>query len=147
MSAETVKLNLLRELVIAHSVRTAQVVGRRGGWAVLVRYGKTERALAAKSGATRVFKTVDGAVRVLRAVGLGRVELDATKYRPGEARKRPDTSKAMRALHAHDRWFRDQVQLGLDDLAAGRVVSEDAHNARWAKQRATLVKRIEAAKG
>jgi hypothetical protein len=140
MSTETVKLNLLRELVGARSVDKALVVGQRGGWAVRVRYGTTERALAAKSGATRVFKTVDGAVRVLRQLGLGHVELDATKYRPGAPRKRPDTSKAMRDLHAHDRWFRDQVQLGIDDLAAGRIVSETKHKKAWAKKRAALVR-------
>lgn len=143
MPAQTVKVQTLRELVGAHSVHTAVVVGRRGGWEVMVRYGKTERTLAAKSGTPRVFKTVDGAVRVLREVGLQRVELDAAKYRPGPTvRKRPDTSKAMRDLHAHDRWFREQVQLGLDDLVAGRVVSEAEHDKRWARRRQALKQRV-----
>jgi hypothetical protein len=42
---------------------------------------------------------------------------------------------------AHDTWFRGQVELGLADLEARKTVSEKAHNARWAKWRASLVKR------
>jgi len=123
-------------------VRSAALIGHEAGWTVLVRYGIHERALAAKGGDVRVFRSIESAVRILRGMGLPRIELDATGWNPAEppARRRPDTSTAMRSLH--DRWFREQVKLGLEDLGAGRFVSESQHNKARAKQRAALAARV-----
>jgi len=47
------------------------------------------------------------------------------------------------AAATHDKWFREQVELGVaeaDDPAAEWVANEEA-NASWAQKRADLVKR------
>ena len=49
MNAKTVKLSTLRELVEAGSVRSAAIVGLPGGYSVQVRYGMSDRALAART--------------------------------------------------------------------------------------------------
>ena len=50
MTAETIDHGTLSRLVEAGAVRGAHIVGQRGGWAVLVKYGMTERPLAAQRG-------------------------------------------------------------------------------------------------
>ena len=50
LTANTVDHHTLAHLVEAGAVRTANIVGQPGGWAVVVQYGTTERALAAKRG-------------------------------------------------------------------------------------------------
>ena len=63
-------------------------------------------------------------------------------------KSRDDASERLRNAHeaaAHDKWFREQVEIGLaeaDDPAAEWVTNEEA-NASSAKKRAELVKRAE----
>ena len=144
MHADVVRLNVLRELVGANSVQSAVLVGQEGGWTVLVRYGRHERALAAKAGGVRVFRTLESAVKLLRGLGLPRVDLDATGWDPDEppGRRRPDTAAALRSMHSHDKWFREQVNVGLEDLDAGRIVSEKEHDKKVAKHRGALKARV-----
>ena len=63
MNAKTVKLSTLRELVEAGSVRSAAIVGLPGGYSVQVRYGMSDRALAARTGDVRIFSKIDGAAK------------------------------------------------------------------------------------
>lgn len=51
---DTIKEATLRELVQAQSVRVATVLGRPGGYAISVRYGMAERALATSRGGLRL---------------------------------------------------------------------------------------------
>jgi len=46
---------------------------------------------------------------------------------------------------AHDAWFRQQVQIGLDAANAGRLVSAEEVEARFAAKRAATRRRLEAA--
>lgn len=46
---------------------------------------------------------------------------------------------------AHDAWFRQQVQIGLDSANAGRLVSAEEVEARFAAKRAATRRRLEAA--
>lgn len=119
MTSDTVKLATLRELVAAGSIHAATVLGQRGGWAVLVRYGIFEKALAAKTGAPRLFATVDAAVKTLRGAGLGRVELDSSGYEQAlRVHRRPDRSTAMRQAHqakAYSDWIAGEIQAAIDD--------------------------------
>ncbi len=92
---DTIKEATLRELVQAQSVRAATVLGRPGGYAISVRYGMTERALATSRGELRLF-TLDTASKFLRDLGLPRFEVDATGYEPGRIRQaRPDRATAL----------------------------------------------------
>lgn len=141
--ASTVKLSTARELVEAGSVRAASIIGQAGGYAVLLRIGMQERALASKAGTPRLFTGLDAAARVLRdTLGVARFEVDASGYHAGNVRRRrPDRAAALRELHqakAHDDWFRAQVEQGLkeaDDPATEWATQADV-DADWDAQKA-----------
>ena len=108
---KTVKLALLRELVEAGSVRSAAIIGLPGGYAVQVRYGISDRALAARTGEVRVFAKIDAAAKTLRGLGVVTAELDLSGYSPGSvlSKRRPDRAQALKDAHKalHDKSFRD----------------------------------------
>lgn len=146
----TVKVAALRDLVDAGTVRRVTLVGQRGGYAVLARYGTQERTLAAKSGEPRLFASIDTAARALRALGVADFEVKAVNYAPGDLsrRRRPDRAKALKAVHQaaeYDAWFRAQVGQALEaaDDPGTRWVSHVAVKTDMAKQRAALKARIE----
>ena len=111
MNAKTVKLAMLRELVEAGSIRSAAIVGLPGGYAVQVRYGMSDRALAARTGEVRVFAKIDAATKTLRGLGVVKAELDLSGYSPGSvlSKRRPDRAQALKDAHKalHDKSFRD----------------------------------------
>ena len=128
MNAKTVKLALLRELVEAGSVRSAAIIGLPGGYAVQVRYGMSDRALAARTGEVRVFAKIDAAAKTLRGLGVVKAELDLSGYSLGSvlSKRRPDRTQALKDAHKaalHDKWFRSQVELA--------VVEADSPAAVW----------------
>lgn len=128
MNAKTVKLATLRELVEAGSVRSAAIVGLPGGYAVQVRYGMSDRALAARTGDVRIFSKIDGAAKTLKGLGVVKSELDTSGYSPGSvlSKRRPDRTQALKDAHKaalHDKWFRDQIELA--------VTEADSPDAVW----------------
>ncbi len=48
---DTIDHNTLTHLAEAGAVRRADVIGQPGGWGVIIKYGATERMLAARRGA------------------------------------------------------------------------------------------------
>ena len=127
MNAKTVKLSTLRELVEAGSVRSAAIVGLPGGYSVQVRYGMSDRALAARTGDVRIFSKIDGAAKTLRALGVVKAELDTSGYSPSSllSKRRPDRTKALQDAHKaalHDKWFRSQVELAITDADSPAAV-------------------------
>lgn len=151
MSAEMIDHTTLSRLVEAGAVRGAHVVGQEGGWAVLIRYGMTERALAAqRTRQVRLFKRMETLVSYLKEVGISRFDVDAAAFAatvPAK-RKRPDRAEALRRAHEaaeHDKWFREQVEIGIreaDDPNAKWIPHEEVER-RWEKRRAELLARIE----
>lgn len=150
-TSETIDHQTLTRLVEAGAVRGAHAVGQPGGWAVLVKYGMVERALATqRTRQVRLFRKLEALVDYLRDVGLARFDVDAANYDASslKLRRRPDTTAALKRAHeaaAYDAWFREQVEIGLaeaDDPAAEWVTNEEA-NASWARERAELLKRVE----
>ena len=121
MNTETVDHHTLIRLVEAGAVRGAHVVGQKGGWAVLVRYGMQERPLAAqRSRNVRLFRRFETMVSYLKGLGIARFDVDAAEYDPDplQSTRRPDRAEALRRAHAaaaYDAWFREQVQASLDD--------------------------------
>lgn len=84
----------VKELATANALRDAQVMGTEGGFWVVVKYGMTERLLAARevSGRLkpRVFVSLDAAGRHLQKLGLPRFAVDVSGYAPKRAvRPRP----------------------------------------------------------
>ncbi|MEQ1599641.1 MAG: hypothetical protein ABL885_12655 [Methylophilaceae bacterium] len=122
MNTQTIDHTTLSRLAEAGAVRSAHIVGQAGGWGILVKYGMTERALAAqRSQQVRIFRKFETLVTYLKGVGIARFEVDAVNYDAASlklTRTRPDSAEAMKKAHeavAYDKWFRGQVQEAIDD--------------------------------
>ena len=84
----------VKELAAASALRDAQVMGTDGGFLVVVKYGMTERVLAARELTgklkARVFVSLDSAGRHLQKLGLPRFAVDVSGFSPKRpARPRP----------------------------------------------------------
>ena len=148
MNAETIDHTTLTKLAEAGAVRSAHVVGQEGGWGILVKYGITERALAAqRSHQVRIFRKLETLVNYLKGVGIARFDVDAANYDAGSlaARTRPDQSAKMKSAHqaaAYDEFFRQRVQGAIDDTRP-RLSTADARQ-RIDVARATLLNKAKA---
>ncbi|MDZ5450758.1 hypothetical protein [Labrys sp. ZIDIC5] len=122
---EIIDSKAVKSLVEARALRGATVLGQPGGWAVLVRYGDAERAVAGqKSRRMRLWRHADSAITFVRTeLGMDRFDVDAHHHRvDANERRRPDASERMlqqQEAVAHDRWFRAEVQEALDGMAEG----------------------------
>ena len=143
--AETIDHGTLSRLVEAGAVKGAHIVGQGGGWAVMVKYGRHERPLAAqRSRQVRLFRRFETLVSYLKGVGIARFDVDAADFDPQATRPtRPDRSEALKRAHeaaAYDTWFREQVQASIDDP---RPSIPDAEvKAHFAAKREALRKRM-----
>jgi len=139
----------VKSLVDAHAIRGAIILGQPGGFAVLVKYGTNERAIAAqRSRNMRIWRNLNTAAAYVRdELGVPRFEIDMVDHDPAALeRKRPDTAKRQRQMHQaaeHDAWFRAEVQKTLEGIAGGTIglLSEEEHQTRWQKKRAELLVR------
>ena len=124
MATETIDHTTLTKLAEAGVVRSAHVVGQDGGWGILVKYGMTERALAAqRSHQVRIFRKLETLVEYLKGVGIPRFDVDAVNYDPHSTTttKRPDRAAAMKDAHAaaaYTKWLKAEVQEALDDTSS-----------------------------
>lgn len=148
MSTETIDHTTLSRLAEAGAVHSAHIVGQNGGWGILVKYGMTERALAAqRSHQVRIFRKFETLVRYLKGIGIARFDVDAVNYDPDTlkaTRNRPDRSEAMKSAHeaaAYNKWLKAEVQEAIDDTsptiphdAVMRDVRAVIANARAAKR-------------
>src|SRR5260370_11282751 len=154
MTPEIIDTAMAKQLIRAHAIRSASIVGQPGGGSVLLKLEVSEKGRAAqRSKHVRVWRSLDRCVAFMRTeLGVKEFDqLDASHYAAeGPGRKtRVDAADRMRRAHeaaAHDEWFRAQVGEGLRDLDSGRVVSEAEHDAHWAKRRAALERRTASAK-
>ena len=123
MTTETIDHTTLTKLAEAGVVRSAHVVGQDGGWGILVKYGMTERALAAqRNHQVRIFRKLETLVAYLKGVGIPCFDVDAANYDPHSdtATKRPDRAAAMKDAHAaaaYAKWLKAEVQEALDDTS------------------------------
>lgn len=121
MAAKLIDHTTLSRLVEAGAVHGAHVVGQKGGWGVLIRYGAHERTLVAqRSRRIRLFKRLETVVTYLKEVGLARFEVDAEDFDPADLRtySRPDRTAALKRAHQaaeHDAWLRAEVQAAITD--------------------------------
>ena len=150
MPLETIDGKAVKNLAGAHALNGAVVLGQPGGFAVLVKYGVTERAIAAqRSRRMRIWRNLNTAVAYVRdELGLARFEIDMTGHDPDAVeRKRPDTAERQRQIHEaadHDIWFRGEVQKALDGIKDGSnpAISEKDWAVRAREKRANLQRRI-----
>lgn len=92
---------------------------RRGDEAVLV---------TTKSKSPRSFTDPRRALMLLRELGIREAVLDAKAWNPEQGdlarHSRPDRAVAMKRTHEaveHDKWFREQVEIGLKSVREGRT--------------------------
>lgn len=127
----------VQSLVEAHAIRGAVVLGQPGGWAVLVRYGALERAVAAQRARTpRLWRNLATAAAFVRdELGVSRFEVDAQAHAPDAARRRPDQAARMKHKHEaaeHDAWFRAEVEKSL--------ARADSSEAEWIPHETVMMK-------
>ena len=147
-TATTIDHATLAHLSQAGAVHGACVVGQPGGWGVVIQYGTTERTLAAKRGAVRIFKKFETLASYLKTLGIQEFKTDTRQFDPASLKPMPqraDAAERMRKTHAaaaYDKWFRAEVEEGLkeaDDPDTQWVSNEDAKKS-WAKKRAELLR-------
>jgi hypothetical protein len=145
ISSDTIDHVTLQHLVEAGVVKGADVVGQPGGWGIIIRYGVTERALAARRGAIRIFSRFETLVNYLKGIGISQFNVNAINYDPADKRSRPDSSERMkRTFDAadHDKWFRVQVEKAVEQANDPDTVwvSHEEVQAMSLKRRATWAK-------
>ena len=134
MADDKISQTTLKSLVEADAIRSTSVVGEASGFYIAVKYGETEKVLTARTGNVRFFRSMDTVVDYLRkTIGIGRFSVDMANYDPEQmkdaGRKRPDRKEAMKKVNQaveRDKWFRQQVEMGLKSVEEGktRPVSE-----------------------
>ena len=154
MSRATIDTAMAKLMVDAFAIGGASIIGQPGGWSVILTLGTREKSLGAqRSDKPRVWRSLDRCVDYLKnELHIARFDLlDATHFSDLGAiagKSRADASERLRNAHeaaGHDKWFREQVGLGLaqaDDPATEWVTNEEAE-ASWATKRAELVKRAD----
>ena len=109
--------------------------------------GVTERALAAKRGALRIFRKFETLVSYLKGMGVVQFQVEARQFDPkafGVERTRDDASERMKNAHqaaAYQGWLSQQVREALDDPRPS--VPQDEVAAQWALERSALLKRVD----
>jgi len=131
---QSIKLENLRDLVNMGAVKTATILGQKGGYAVLAKLGTQDRILANKVGEVKMFATTDTAVRELTRLGLSSFLLDTSGYEAGLLRApRKDVSaraKAAKQALAYDQWVREQVDEALAEEKNG-TATWHSHDDVW----------------
>lgn len=123
MRAETIDHATLSRLAEAGAVRSTHIIGQSGGWGILVKYGMTERALAAqRSQQVRIFRKLETLVNYLKSVGIARFDVDAVNYDATRLKthSRPDRAEAMKNAHeaaAYNKWLKAEIQEAIDDTS------------------------------
>lgn len=139
MTAETIDHSTLTQLVEKGSVNSAHIVAKPGGWSIQIPHGNKECSLAAqRSRQVRLFKRLETLVTYLQDIGITRFDVDTSNYDPLQIKTytRPDRSEAMKQAHeaaAYEEWFKEQVQIGLDD-SRPTVADEEARRIFAAKR-------------
>ena len=129
MADDKISQTTLKTLVEANAIQSTSVVGESSGFYIAVKYGETEKVLTARAGNVRFFLSMDTVVDYLRkTIGIGRFNVDMAKYDPEQmkdaGRKRPDRKEAMKKVNQaveRDKWFRQQVELGMKSAEEGKT--------------------------
>ena len=121
ITANTIDHTTLAHLVEAGAIHGADVIGQPGGWGVVVKYGVTERALAARRGAVRTFRRFETLVGYLKEVGIFQFNVNAANFDAAalkSTRVRPDSAERMRSAFEaskHTQWMQQKVEQSLAD--------------------------------
>jgi len=126
------------------------VLAATGGWAILLRYGTLECAIAApRASPPRLRRTLPAAAAFVRdQLGLSRFDVDLGGFELANTPRRTDPPERLRTPHdaaAHDAWFREQVTSAIEeaDDPNAEWVPHDVVKTDWERERAELLKQIE----
>lgn len=150
MPTETIDHTTLTKLAEAGAVRSAHIVGQPGGWGILVKYGMTERALAAqRSQQVRIFRKFETLVGYLKGLGIVRFDVDAVNFDADSltTRTRPDTTATLKKAHAaaaYDKWLKAEIQEAIEDTSPS--IPHEEVKRLFAGKREALRKRLAADK-
>lgn len=148
LTTHTIDHATLQRLMQTGAVRGASIIGVPSGWGIVIQDGMTERTLAAKRGAMRIFRKFETLVAYLKTLGIAQYQVDASQFDTDTnktARQRADASERMSAAHAaaaHHKWFRAEIEQAIteaDDPATEWISNEEA-SASWSQKRADLMK-------
>ncbi len=116
---------------------------------MIIKYGLTERSLAAKRGAVRTFSRFETLVGYLKGIGIADYHVNASNFdatiKVGAAR--PDSANRLKTAHeaaAYDKWFQQEVTQAITEANNPNTewVTHDVVKADVAKQHAALKARI-----
>lgn len=149
----TIDTAMARSLVEACAIRGASIIGRPGGWSVMLKLGMSEKALGTqRTDKPRMWRSLDTCAEYVKTeLHIKHIDgLDMSNYSASDSTRatRADSSERLKHAHeaaAYDTWFRAEIEAAIveaDDPNTKWVSNEDA-NKSWAKQRAELVKRAE----
>jgi hypothetical protein len=148
ITRDTIDHTTLAHLVEAGAVRGADVIGQPGGWGVVIKYGMTERTLAARRGAVRIFRKFETLVSYMKDMGIAEYRVNAANFdsvATKATQARPDSAERMRVAHqaaAYNDWLKAKVATslaGIEDGTNGLVSDEEWQAEREANRRAALV--------
>lgn len=108
-TSDTIDHTTLALLVEAGAVHGANVIGQPGGWAVVVKYGMTERALAVRRGNVRIFRKFETLVDYLKQIGLCKYTVDAASYDPCSLYQNESSRNRMLAAHAAAKKMKGEI--------------------------------------
>src|SRR5512137_1765359 len=102
MSTHTIDTAMARRMVEASAISGAAIIGKPGGWSVMLKFGATEKPLGAqRTDRPRTWASLDTCMAYLREeLKLVRVDtLDASNYSaaPTNKRRRQDVAERMKA--------------------------------------------------
>lgn len=149
---KTIDHGTLRRLVDAGAHIGAEVVGAVGGWGVVINYGRASQTLAVTRGEPRTFRKFETLAAYLKDLGITDLRVHTAAFDPGAPSKPTDkrselAADRMKRAHeaaAHDKWFREQVEIGLTEAndPATEWVPHEVVKVDMAQQRAALMARI-----
>ena len=116
--ADIIDGKAVRTLVDAEALHGARIVGRSGGWGVVVRYGAMESAVAAqRSRQPRLWRNLNTAVDYVRGeLGVSRFEVDTSGHDPDAlARRRPDVAARLKGALSYDAWARADIAQAVEE--------------------------------
>jgi hypothetical protein len=150
MNVHTIDTAMVRRMVEASAIRGASIIGRPGGWSVMIKMGLSEKPLGTqRTDKPRTWRSLDTCIEYLRnELKILRIDsLDASNYDSAVATRqtRKDASERMKHAHeaaAYDKWFRAQVQASIDDPRPS--IPHEQVTAEFAERREALRKKIAA---
>lgn len=121
---QTLNLDQLRTAISAGGVENVKLTGEGSGFFIKIHTRAGSDAILAKTRSTtpRRFSNPGQAFNLLFALGLEAGAYDLSGWTPNQKPlegTRPDSSLALKRAHeaaAHDKWFRESVEAGINDL-------------------------------